>query len=410
MSRRLPWGCVLLALVAACAAPAAELPDSWRAWRYSRPISKLAMERQTPATIVIPWDLLAHSDAHGSDFRIIDERGQEVPYFLAVPQAQTTTEKRPSQIIERSFVSGQFTQVIVRITDRPPLDESHGLTSQQLQAEPWFNTYRVETPETDFMYWVETAVSDDVHQWRILDARSPISRFRKHGLEGNQTVHFEGYSNQRYLRIRILHPGAQVPVDGIDILSWSTSEPPRSPIPSTFSSEKTDDATETRWRSDLSTPNLPISELDFSTDQQEFYRAVRASRSSDTKEWSFAAAGEIYRFRQNGKIRESLRINFPENYARFWRVEIINGNDQPLANTRLEFRGLERHITFRGEPSRTYRLAYGNDKAPMPRYDFARVFDQASKVALFAQLGPEEPTSNYADPRPFTERHPNLLW
>ena len=25
-------------------------------------------------------------------------------------------------------------------------------------------------------------------------------------------------------------------------------------------------------------------------------------------------------------------------------------------------------------------------------------------------LGAEEPTSNYADPRPGTERHPNLLW
>jgi Ser/Thr protein kinase RdoA (MazF antagonist) len=25
-------------------------------------------------------------------------------------------------------------------------------------------------------------------------------------------------------------------------------------------------------------------------------------------------------------------------------------------------------------------------------------------------LGHEEPTSNYADARPFTERHPNLLW
>jgi len=29
---------------------------------------------------------------------------------------------------------------------------------------------------------------------------------------------------------------------------------------------------------------------------------------------------------------------------------------------------------------------------------------------LHPSLGTEEPTSNYADPRPFTERHPNLLW
>ena len=27
-----------------------------------------------------------------------------------------------------------------------------------------------------------------------------------------------------------------------------------------------------------------------------------------------------------------------------------------------------------------------------------------------SNLGPEEPTPNYADALPFTERHPNLLW
>jgi hypothetical protein len=56
-------------------------------------------------------------------------------------------------------------------------------------------------------------------------------------------------------------------------------------------------------------------------------------------------------------------------------------------------------------------LLYGNDRASAPHYDFARVFDPAErKVLPAAQLGPEEVTLNYADPRPFTERHPNLLW
>jgi hypothetical protein len=33
-----------------------------------------------------------------------------------------------------------------------------------------------------------------------------------------------------------------------------------------------------------------------------------------------------------------------------------------------------------------------------------------SELMLRLDLGPEETTTNYADPRPFTERHPNLLW
>lgn len=35
---------------------------------------------------------------------------------------------------------------------------------------------------------------------------------------------------------------------------------------------------------------------------------------------------------------------------------------------------------------------------------------QITVPTLKAVLGPEGFTSNYADPRPFTQRHPNLLW
>src|SRR5207245_9073626 len=49
--------------------------------------------------------------------------------------------------------------------------------------------------------------------------------------------------------------------------------------------------------------------------------------------------------------------------------------------------------------------------AAQTQYDFGRVFGRSGKKAIVeAQLGAEELTGNYADPRPFTERHPNLLW
>jgi hypothetical protein len=400
---------LFLFLVLCVAAFATDLPAHWRSWRYSRLIGDFPRGDRTPVTLRLPFDLFARSDAHGSDLRIIDEHGQEIPYLLGVPRGESRTETRPSHILERSFVSGQFTQIIVRVTDQPPLEDRRGATLQQLDAEPWFNTYRVATPETDFMYWVETAVSDDAHEWRIVDAHSPISRFRKHGLDGNQTVQFEGHSNQRYLRMRIFDSDRQFPVDAVEVLSRSSSEPPRTPLPNVFSPDKSLDDTESSWSTDLSTPNLPVSELDFSTDQPEFYRPVRISTSDDRKEWSFRAAGEIYRFHQANKLKESLRISFPETFARFWRADIINGNDRQLINVRLELRSFERSITFQTEPGHAYRVIYGNDKVSSPQYDFARIFDRR-KVVPVAALGSEESTGNYADPRPYTERHPNLLW
>jgi hypothetical protein len=159
----------------------------------------------------------------------------------------------------------------------------------------------------------------------------------------------------------------------------------------------------------LASPNFPVSEVDFSTGQPEFYRAVRISTSEDHQDWVFRASGEIYRFRKAGKLAESLRISFPESFARFWCVDVVNGNDRPLTDLTLELRGIERNITFQAEPNRTYRLIYGNSRASAPQYDFAHIFD-FNKVLPIANLGREELTANYADPRPFTERHPLLLW
>ena len=66
---------------------------------------------------------------------------------------------------------------------------------------------------------------------------------------------------------------------------------------------------------------------------------------------------------------------------------------------------------FRPRESRSYRLIYGNDHATTPQYDFARTLRiQPNELLSRLDLGPEETAANYADPRPFTERHPNLLW
>jgi hypothetical protein len=412
MMRRILFLSLVFAALAA-ATLAADLPDAWRSWRYSRAILGIPADTRDPVVLHLPWDLFVHSDVHGADLRVIDEDGREIPFFLSSNQdGEPKMAVRPSQILERSFVPGQFTQIVIRVTDRPPLDESHGATLEQLQAEPWFNTYRISTSESDFMYWVETAVSDDAHEWRIVDARSPISRFRKHQLEGNQTVQFEGYSNQRFLRIRIFSPEHQRPVDNVEVLSQeSKSRPERTSGPGVFSLDTSSDPAESRWLTDLGTGNLPVSEVVFSTAQPEFYRAVRISTSEDNKDWNYRCAGEIYRYRQGEKLRESLRVLVPEIFARFWRIEILNANDQPLASMQLELTGLPRGLTFPAEPRHGYRLLYGNQKAASTQYDFARVFGRSEKkVYLLAQLGTEELTANYADPRPFTERHHNLLW
>jgi hypothetical protein len=103
------------------------------------------------------------------------------------------------------------------------------------------------------------------------------------------------------------------------------------------------------------------------------------------------------------------------NLQRAAKVELAieNGDDQPLpiASMLLEMR--QRKICFDAAgASGGLVLMYGDSRLLAPVYDYERLF-AASRKPLVAELGPEQLNPNYhppADSRPFTERHPEVLW
>lgn len=390
---------LFLCAVAAClTAFAAELPTAWRHWRYFRAITDLSVTVRSPTEILLPWEAFSHSEARGADFRIIDDRGQEVPFEIAADQGEPGKRQVLSaKLIENSFVPGQFTQVIADFGERPPA----------------FNQVRIETPESDFILWVEVALSDNARLWRVVNPRAPISRFHSRSIEGAQTIPVEGLP-ARYVRLRLAQGTEQFPVTAVEgVFTGASREPERTGLPVKMSMEASADSTETRWRVACGSPNLPISEIVFSTDQPEFYRAVRVQTSDDGEQWNSRASGTIYRYREGDRLKEQLRVVFPEfSGARYWRVEVVNGNDPPLGGVAAELRGVPRRMRFLAQPGRTYRLLYGNLAAKSPQYDVGHLFAgmPAKPAYAVASLGNEEVNTAYADPRPFTERHPVVLW
>jgi len=320
-----------------------------------------------------------------------------------------------------------------------------------LGAYPRFhNAVRLDTPETDFILWVEVDASDDARTWRIVKARAPISRFRKEGLEGNQTIRYSE-NNARYLRVQIRETVNQFPVTNAAVFPSSQSQ--KDVIPEqwlTLQGARDPDvgvpAGTTTWTLDLGSTNAPINALDFTTSQQDFFRGVRLSTSADAKEWSPAGGGEIYRYVGDSRREESLRVpvyGYPDiaerrsvgisgsgpvqrcrrtagsraleslirTGVRYWRIEILNGNDAPLTNLQLSASMVPRLILFRLAAGHSYRLAYGNEKAQPPQYDLERTLRvSATEEAYADSLSNEEENSDYQDPRPFSERHPALLW
>ena len=388
----------LVLLVMATSALAASLPDRWSKWRFSREIS--ASHPGVLNYIPVGPDVLSHSSTYLADLRILDESGAETPYVIRTTVGVTKSETIQTTIRENSFVPEKYTQLVL-----------------DLGAYPRFhNAVRLETPESDFILWVEVDASDDARTWRIVKARAPISRFRKEGLEGNQTIHYSE-NNARYLRVQIRESASQFPVTGAAAFPSSASR--KDVIPEqwiTLQSARGPDATApagtTMWTLDLGSTNAPINTLEFSTDQPEFFRGVRLSVSADGKEWSPAGGGEIYRYLGDSRREESLRVpvyGYPG--VRYWRVEILNGNDAPLSKPQLSASMVPRLILFRPAAGHSYRLAYGNEKAQPPQYDLERTLHVGAAEQAFPDaLANEVENSGYQDPRPFSERHPELLW
>jgi hypothetical protein len=192
----------LLPLAAlAAAAFATDLPPAWRSWHYSRTLT--APHPDILNYALIDRDVFAHSENHLADLRVIDDLGNEQPFELRsrlAPPPQPVI--LPATLRENSFVPHQFTQVVL---DLGPHASFH-------------SSLRLQTPESDFINWVEVSASDDAHLWRIVKPRAPISRFRRENLEGSQTIRYSE-NNARYLRLRIQEPSGQFPVTAVDVFA-----------------------------------------------------------------------------------------------------------------------------------------------------------------------------------------------
>jgi len=373
---------------------ATELPSPWRSWRYSRPIQ--ISDSTEPSKISIPVSLYARLDDGFADLRIVDDVGREIPFLLYDKNVRAPIETRHAAIRENSFVPDKYTQLVMDLGEKTA----------------FHNAVEIHTPATDFIDWVEIAAGDDARTWRIVKDRAPISGFSKENIAGSRLVHYSD-NNARFLRVRIFEGARQFAVSSVEILfSREFQEPIRTSIPSPFTADPAAPATSSRWIIDLGSGSFPVSGVAIETSQPEFFRIVHMQTSEDGQEWQPFFSGEIYRYKQGDKQAESLRIFSHEGWhQRFWRIEVLNGNDAPLAGANPTLLTIPYLVLFYPQSGHSYRLIYGNSAAKLPHYDLARTFDyHVEPGAKVATLGEEEPTANYLDPRSYTERHPHLLW
>jgi hypothetical protein len=124
----------------------------------------------------------------------------------------------------------------------------------------------------------------------------------------------------------------------------------------------------------------------------------------------------VHRLQDGHRLdEERLSLFAPEmdfDTSAKWIVTIRNQDDAPIQISSVRLEMLERTLCFDASDGVAYTLYYGDSALAAPRYDYASLFTLQSNAAK-ANIGQERANPDYQDrpdSRPFTERHPVLLW
>lgn len=244
---------------------------------------------------------------------------------------------------------------------------------------------------------------------------------------GRSTVLHLPLSNFRYLHFRIDGPIAPENITGLTVLSGRTSKPRYETI--VASSHVVQKGRDTVIRFTVPA-HTPVDRVEFvpGASPKNFSRAVKIQvqpvkppKSSESEEppapsISYGNLLRVHRVEQGHHLNEErLSVDAPQVFwstATRWVITIDNGDDTPISLHTVRLQMVERDLCFHAAGGTGYTLFYGDSALAAPQYDYAALFTPKPDSTK-ASLGPERANPVYQprpDTRPFTEKHPALLW
>lgn len=172
-------------------------------------------------------------------------------------------------------------------------------------------------------------------------------------------------------------------------------------------------------------PNVPIDRIAFTPAalpvnfSREIQVEVSETKAPQAQVASSVGSTELLRIHhaQDGRrideenlSVETSRTTYPSSTN--WTITMQNGDDPPVAFVNVQAQMLECNLCFEAAPGARYALYYGDNTLAPPHYDYASWFAYQPNAAV-ATLGAEQGNAAFQqrpDNRPFTERHPALLW
>lgn len=369
-----------------------ESTTEWNHWRFFRAIERGDATQAGLVAVLVPQLIYERSLPTLADLRVVDDTGKEIPYSLVVVRTSQKTETLALHGFARSVPGRYQLQFLLDLGPNPP---PH-------------NALRIQTTATDFIGWAELAASDNGRAWSTLASRAPLFRFESRHISGKSVVAFPE-TRTRYLRLHIVQRAPGFPVDGVTALHTTLLPGDRMAVAARFQAAPGPTSGSVVWQTQLPAA-MPLDEVDFESDAQEFSAHVEIFTANDGETWTESGEGDIYSIRREGEKQDSLTVDFAETVARFWRIA-AHSTGQARNDAQPALFMTPRRVVFRREPGRSYRLIYGDSEAPPPTYELAQTAASASGQQVpFEQLGAEQVNPDWVDARPWTERQAWVLW
>ena len=385
---------LLLAAVAAS-------PDS-RYFRYERPVQRSSGQ----SCLALDPAIFAHAAPQLADLRLYRD-GAETPFVVRVA-ASTQTEQKGVAPLNLGLRGGQV------VFDAAMPDGAYSDIQLAITARDFIATVTVSGSQTE-----AGGAETKIGSYTIFDLTSQRL--------GRSTVLHLPVSDYRYL-----HFGISGPLQPESVTSLSAGSPPASPptyqkVAESAQVEQKDHSSVLEFTVPAHVPVDRIvfspgaSPAQFSRDVSVAVAPVSAPRSIDAAPPPPPAtfSGDILRVHslQNGRQidEERLAIDAPQfdfDTPAKWTVAIQNGDDAPVSLKSVRLQMLQRTLCFDADGNSSYLLAYGDPALSPPRYDYATLFALQPNAAQIA-AGAEQPNPAYQprpDDRPFTEKHPALMW
>jgi hypothetical protein len=376
-----------------------------RYFQYQRVVTVTDSAAGRQSCVPLDMPVFHHASPALADLRLF-HGAREVPYAIHVAGATVPAASTRPAVLNLGQRNGKI------------VFDAHIL-------EPSYRTIELEIDARDFLASVEvlgSQSSDGSHATRL--GVFTIFDLTSQQLNRSTVIHLPA-SNFPYLHFTVDGALRTRDVRGLSILDGASA-------PSVYHPVATVRHAESRSRASVMTFDVPARvpveriELGVNASSGNFSRSIHV----DAK-WGEAtsrgrtlvnASGTIARVHTTRGAfrldREQLSLDLPHGAGLAdtgvvrWVITVANGDDVPLAIERAELMMRERHLCFAGTMAGAYTLYYGDPALRAPQYDYARLFEIASKMQRLP-LSAEQPNANVQprpDTRPFTERYPAILW